>query len=194
MKNSSFVEICELVNEKGIRSVSFDIDGTVYPILKVQLRWWKSLFVNPVRAIRFYRIKKTWEERRKGNRGVEAVPQDVVFFEEFLTGMLDESLVSPEVLEWIRELSSRGVQVYFLSDHGAMSKLKRLGMAHLGKAINCLSETDELKPHGKIAELLRHKYHIDPGSHLHLGDRWTDEEQAKLLGCEFRYFRPEELF
>ena len=35
MKNSSFVEICDYVNEKGVRSVSFDIDGTIYPILKI---------------------------------------------------------------------------------------------------------------------------------------------------------------
>lgn len=194
MKNSSFVEICEFVNEKGLRSVSFDIDGTIYPILKIQLRWWKAFIFSPLRAMRFYRIKKTWEGRRKGDRGVEANPEDVTFFEEFLTDMMDESLVPLEILDWIRELGACEVQVYFLSDHGAMAKLKRLGMAHMGKPINCLTETGELKPHVKISELLRDKYGIDPKTHLHLGDRWTDEEQAKLFGCEFRYFRPEELF
>jgi len=194
MKNSSFVEICQYVNEKGLKTVSFDIDGTVYPILKMQFRWWKAFFLNPMKALRFYGIKRTWERRRKGSRSIEAHPSDVLFFEEFLTGMMDESLVPPEVSGWIQEISSAKIQVYFLSDHGAMEKLKRLGLAHMGKPINCLTETGELKPHEKISGLLRDKYGIDPQTHLHLGDRWTDEEQARLFGCEFRYFCPEELF
>jgi hypothetical protein len=42
----------------------------------------------------------------------------------------------------------------------------------------------------KISALLSEKYQIDPRTHLHLGDRWTDAEQARLFGCEFRYFQP----
>ncbi|MFL5785342.1 MAG: HAD family hydrolase [Bacteriovoracaceae bacterium] len=189
MKKSSLAEIRKLLDTRHFQSVSFDIDGTVYPIRKIQMRWWKNFFLTPMRASRFYNIKKTWETRRKGD-GVPALAEDVKFFEEFLTGMMDESLVDPDVKKWIGELKAKGTKIFFLSDHGAAEKLLRLGLWELGTPINCLTETGELKPHVKISKLLSEKYAIGPQSHLHLGDRWTDEEQAKLFGCEFRYFEP----
>jgi HAD superfamily hydrolase (TIGR01549 family) len=187
MKKSSLAEIRNLLDMRPFQSVSFDIDGTVYPIRKIQLRWWKNFFLSPARASRFYHIKKTWETRRKGD-GVPALPEDVKFFEEFLTGMMDETLVPVEMREFIDHLKAK--KVFFLSDHGASEKLRRLGLSESGTPINCLTETGELKPHVKISKLLSEKYGIDPTSHLHLGDRWTDEEQAKLFGCEFRFFQP----
>jgi FMN phosphatase YigB (HAD superfamily) len=178
MKNPSPAELDEF------RSVSFDIDGTLYPISKVQLRWWKKFFFSPRRAIRFYQIKKTWEFRRLGNSKIQITPDDVLFFEKFLTSMLDPSLVPGGIRKLIDELKKNGKEIFFLSDHGATEKLSRLGLT--GTAINCLSETGELKPHQKISELLREKYRIVPETHVHLGDRWTDEEQAKMFGCSFR--------
>jgi FMN phosphatase YigB (HAD superfamily) len=152
------------------------------------MRWWKKFFLSPARATRFYQIKKTWEKRRQGN-GTPALKEDVQFFEEFLTEMLDESLVPAEIMKLIQNLNSKGTKIFFLSDHGAEEKVKRLGLSGLGTPINCLTETGELKPHAKISSLLSDKYQINASSHLHLGDRWTDEEQAKLFGCEFRYFQ-----
>jgi FMN phosphatase YigB (HAD superfamily) len=184
MTSSSFAELKRLIQEKNLKTISFDIDGTVYPIRKVELRWWKSLLHSPLKARRFYHIKKAWEKRRKGG-GIAALPTDVAFFEEFLSSLLDASLVPQSVREGIEELRQSGVEIYFLSDHGAEVKLMKLGLH--GKSINCLTETGELKPHPKISELLL-KLGIRPPEHLHVGDRWTDEEQARLLGCEFRYF------
>lgn len=187
MKNLSLVELSEFVNERSFRSVSFDIDGTIYPIRKVQLRWWKRLFLSPGKALRFYGIKYAWEKRRKGEE-ILLAPGDIQFFEDFLTGMMDEYLVPDEIRDWITELRNCEIEVFFLSDHGAVEKLARLGLT--GTAINCLVETGELKPHHKISSLLREKYQINASQHLHLGDRWTDEEQAKLFGCSFRYLIP----
>ncbi len=181
MKNLSFAELSKF------KSVSFDIDGTLYPILKVQMKWWRKFFLSPRAAIRFYNIKKTWELKRKGDGKVPVVQEDVAFFENFLTSMLDPSLVPDEIRNLIQALRSKKVEVFFLSDHGAKEKLSRLGLT--GMAINCLGETGELKPHPKISELLR-KSGIIPETHLHIGDRWTDEEQARLFGCSFRYFHP----
>ncbi len=186
MKNSSLVELAEFVNERSFRSVSFDIDGTIYPIRKVQLRWWMRLFLSPGKALRFLLIKNSWEKRRKGE-AVDLSPGDIPFFENFLTGMMDETLVPDEIRDWITELRSCEIEVFFLSDHGAAEKLSKLGLS--GTAINCLVETGELKPHQKISALLREKYRINPSQHLHMGDRWTDEEQAKLFGCSFRYLK-----
>ena len=188
MKNSSFVELLEFVNERSFQSISLDIDGTLYPMRKMELRWWKKFFLSPGRALRFYSIKKNWEGRRKGDQTVPVKAPDVSFFEEFLTGMMDETLVPFEIRDWLKEIQGFGIRVYFLSDHGAVEKTRKLGLQGLGTPINCLSETGELKPHAKITELLLSKYGIDPGRHLHAGDRWTDEEQSRLLGCEFRYF------
>lgn len=167
-----------------IQSVSFDIDGTVYPMRKMELRWWKNFFQSPAKAIRFLRIKLLWEKRRKGSRTVDVRPEDVIFFEEYLSSMMDPSLVPEDIRE---VLGSIKVKLYFLSDHGASAKLEKLGLSHLGTAINCLSETGELKPHPEISRHLISTYGINPRTHLHIGDRWSDEEQARLLGCEFQY-------
>ncbi len=187
MKNLSLVELCEFVNEQSFRTVSFDIDGTVYPIHKIQFRWWKKFILSPGKALRFYKIKQTWEGRRKGE-SIPINPDDVRFFETFLIEMMDESLVPDEIRDWIAELGKCEIEVYFLSDHGASAKLSKLGLS--GIAINCLTETGELKPHEKISSLLREKYKIDPAKHIHFGDRWSDEEQSKLFGCSFRYLKP----
>lgn len=181
MKNLSPADLA------GYRSVSFDIDGTVYPILKVKLRWWRKFFVSPGSALRFYRIKKSWELRRKGDKQVPVSRNDILFFEEFLTSLLDPTLVPAEIHTLIHGLKEKGVEIFFLSDHGASEKLSCLGLE--GMAINCLTETGELKPHPKISALLRETYKIDPTRHLHLGDRWTDEEQARIFGSSFRYLR-----
>lgn len=186
MKNSSFVELCEYVNEKSFRTISLDIDGTLYPMKKMELRWWKKFLLSPGDALRFYKIKQKWEGRRKG-KDLPVHADDVNFFESFLVSMMDESLVSYEIRDWVKELDGFGMKVFFLTDHGAAEKLRKLGLE--GTGIDCLSETGELKPHAKISAILKDKYGIDPRTHLHVGDRWTDEEQAKLLGCEFRLFR-----
>ena len=169
-----------------IKSVSFDIDGTVYPMRKMELRWWKNFFTGPGDAIRFFQIKKAWEKRRKGSRTVDVSPEDVIFFEDFLTSMMDESLVPQDIRDLLQSLK---VKLYFLSDHGAKAKLTRLGLSSFGTPINCLSETGELKPHPEISRLLISSYGINPRTHLHLGDRWSDEEQARLFGCDFQYFK-----
>ncbi len=169
-----------------IQTVSFDIDGTVYPMRKMEIRWWKNFFLGPKEAIRFFQIKKTWEKRRKGSRNVDVTPEDVIFFENFLTSMMDERLVPGEIRELLQSLK---VKLFFLSDHGAKAKLEKLGLSKFGIAINCLSETGELKPHPEISRLLISSYGIDPRTHLHVGDRWSDEEQARLFGCEFQYFK-----
>lgn len=73
--------------------------------------------------------------------------------------------------DWINRLCLGGLEIYFLSDHGALSKIKVLELIGCGMPINCLSETGELKPHKKISNLLLDKYKLNPLKHLHLGDR-----------------------
>lgn len=181
MKNLSEIEA--FIEQNGIQSVSFDIDGTVYPIKKVQINWWKSFFSSPIPAMRFLKIRKTWEKRRQGNQEIEIKNDDVEFFEEFLADLLNSHLVPSEMRAFLNKLENKNI--IFLSDHGAERKLIKLGLK--GNAINCLTQTGELKPHKKISDFLISKYKIDPKTHLHLGDRWTDEEQAKLLGSHFLY-------
>lgn len=190
MKNLSFVELCELVQERGFKTITLDVDGTLYPMGQMKRRWWGAFVRSPGKALRFYQIKKAWEKRRKGKGDVSVAPEDVIFFEEFLVSLMDTELVPFEIRDWIRELNDCGVKVYFLSDHGTERKIEKLDFVALGTPINCLGETGELKPHAKISTLLKEKFRVDPKSHLHVGDRWTDEEQARLMGCEFRYLRP----
>lgn len=190
MASPTVSDILDLLSEQSLESVSFDIDGTVYPILRVHARWFRKFLRSPREAWRFYQIRSLWEERRLGHENIEIREEDIVFFESFLTGVLDESLVTAEVWELLRALRERKIKVYFLTDHGARTKLQKLGLSEEGVPINCLGQCGELKPHVKIGALLSGTYGIEPRTHLHLGDRWTDEEQAKLFGCEFRYFAP----
>ncbi len=179
----------DFIRSNEVRSVSFDIDGTVYPIVRVQRRWWWKLVRSFGDARRFYLIKRTWEGRRKGDAKVPVTEADIDFFENFLVSLLDPELVPGEIRVFIDSLVDRKIEVFFLSDHGARAKLAALGLGQKGPGINCLVETGQLKPHEKISGLLAETYRIEPRTHLHLGDRWTDEEQARLFGCAFRYLR-----
>lgn len=183
-------DLHELIAEKKIKTVSFDIDGTLYPIIKVQMRWWLMLLRQPIKAIKFLSIKKKWEQRRLGNQNISIVDSDILFFEHFLLSLLQvPNLVPSEIRSLLMTLQSSGIKVYFLSDHGATSKIKALELLTAGHPINCLTETGELKPHSKISVLLSQKYGLVPEKHLHLGDRWSDQEQAKLFGCHFVLFK-----
>lgn len=172
------------IDQKRIKTISFDIDGTIYPIRRVQLQWWYSLFYRPLEARRFYDIKQTWEGRRLGDGTVPVTPEDVIFFENFLVSLLTPKIVPKVMHDFLHRTKSRQ-KLFFLSDHGAGAKLEKLRLRTTGVAINCLVETGELKPHGKISDLLRSKYDIHPEDHLHVGDRWSDEAQARDLGCSF---------
>jgi FMN phosphatase YigB (HAD superfamily) len=183
--------INELIDQRGIKTISFDVDGTVYPIKKVQARWWYSLMNHPLQNLKFLLIKLKWERRRKGKQEVVIREGDIVFFEYYLTHvLLNESLVPAPLKEWIIYLKKRDLEIYFLSDHGAQAKIDILKLAEYGTAINCLSETGELKPHHRIARLLTEKYDLHASTHLHLGDRWTDEKQAEIFGCSFCFLNP----
>jgi FMN phosphatase YigB (HAD superfamily) len=178
----------QLINER-IQSISFDMDGTLYPIFKVQLRWWFQLLIRPFSALRFLSIKRTWEKRRKGDSFIDIKNQDITFFEDFLSShLLREEDVFPEIKEIFKVCKTREIKIYFLSDHGTEKKMRTLNLSGVGQPINCLLETGELKPHPKISQLLISHYKINPQTHLHLGDRWTDEEQAKIFGSLFHYF------
>lgn len=190
MKNLSDLinEVEKLIIEQNIKSVSFDIDGTVYPMKKMHQRWWRAFFLSPFKALKFLSIKKRWEQRRSG-QGKPAQASDVLFFEAFLISLMDPGLVLPEVRSFIDRLRSLGIAVIFFTDHG-VEKCRYLGLAGLGPVFNCLAEAGELKPHQKIADLFLRKFPVDTATHLHLGDRWTDEVQAKLISCQFKFFAP----
>ena len=186
MKNLShrLKELSSFIEAHQIRSVSFDIDGTLYPLNLVEKRWRKNLFHSPIRSLRFLNIRRKWENRRKG-LALQILPQDVVEFETYLESLLDRELVPSEIREWLKSLE---LDIYFLTDHGGVVKLRKLGFE--GTVVDCLKEAGELKPHIRISQVLKDKYNILPERHLHLGDRWTDEAQAKMLGSYFQYLKP----
>lgn len=185
--SEKIAEIEGFITQKEFQTVSFDIDGTLYPIRKAEIRWWRKFFLNPFQAMKFLLIRKKWEKRRKGEN-ILVTNEDILFFEKFLVeDLLRVSFVPEEIRTWIEALQQRGLEVYYLSDHGAREKISVFKLQ--GKLINCLTETGELKPHSKISELLSGTYKLRPQTHLHIGDRWTDEEQARLFGCAFKYLK-----
>lgn len=184
MKNLSekINELKAFIDAHKISSVSFDIDGTVYPLHKVKVIWWKKFIYHPYNALRFLNIRKEWEKRRLGG-AISILQEDREFFEEFLSSMLKPDLVPDEMRSFIKELEIKGVRVIFLSDHGAEKKLQKLGLK--GTGVNCLEVTGELKPHPSIAHYMLTTFNIHSSSHLHTGDRWTDEKQAELMKAHF---------
>lgn len=184
MKNLSekINELKSFIDAHKISSVSFDIDGTVYPLHKVKIIWWKKFISHPLRALRFLKIRKAWEKRRLGGP-MAILPEDREFFEAFLSSMLNPDLVPDEMRVFITELERKGVRVIFLSDHGAEKKLQKLGLK--GTGVNCLEVTGELKPHPSIAHYMLTTFNIHSSSHLHTGDRWTDKKQAELMKARF---------
>lgn len=188
--SQKITEIDQFINLNKIKSLSLDIDGTVYPINKVKIRWWIKFFVHPPMAMKFLKIRKTWEKRRAGDNSITIKKEDVIFFENFLASLLGPDLVPVEIRSWITDLGKRNIRVLFLSDHGAETKLSTLKLSTFGEAMNCLTMTGELKPHAAITNHLINVLRIDGKTHLHLGDRWTDEAQAKLMNASFMYLMP----
>lgn len=188
--SQKIAEIDQFITNNKIKSVSFDIDGTVYPLNKVKIRWWIKFLAHPPMAMKFLKIRRTWEKRRAGDSSITVTKDDVIFFENFLASLLGPDLVPSEMFQWINKLKQNRIRVLFLSDHGAEIKLKTLKLLPLGEAVNCLTITGELKPHMAITNHLTEKMAITGKEHLHLGDRWTDEAQAKLMGASFIYLMP----
>ena len=182
--------INEIIEKNNIQSLSFDIDGTLYPLRKVELRWWFLIFRKPFRTLKFLSIKMTWEKKRLGDERISILPGEIKFFEDFLVNqLLYRGLVPVEVRHWLISLKKSGRSIFFLSDHGAKAKIEIFQLSEFGACIDCLSETGELKPHIKIGNLLTENYKISSARHLHLGDRWSDKEQARIFGCSFEYFK-----
>lgn len=186
MKNQSdkIHKLISFIETHKITSVSLDIDGTLYPLRRVKFIWWMRFFLSPFMAIKFLTIRKKWEKRRLGKP--EAIlAEDLKFFEEFLSSMLDPSMVPDDIRIFLKAMADKKINVTFLSDHGSEKKLKRLGLN--GDAVNCLEVTGELKPHPLIAEYMLKNFDLVPGHHLHVGDRWTDEKQAALMNAHYFY-------
>jgi FMN phosphatase YigB (HAD superfamily) len=188
--SQKIAEINQYISANHIRSVSFDIDGTLYPLNKVKVRWWLRFFLNPAMAMKFLKIRKTWEKRRAGDQSIVVTKQDIIFFENFLASLLSPDLIPKDIKAWLTDLNNKNIRIFFLSDHGAEIKLKTLDLAAFGEAVNCLTATGELKPHAAISNHLVNHLRIVATEHLHLGDRWTDEAQAKLMNASFMYLMP----
>lgn len=182
--SSSLSEIDQLIVAKKIKTISLDIDGTLYPMKAVELRWWRRFFISPIKSLRFLMIRKRWEKKRKGGTASVTL-SDQQEFESYLIGLLSPGLVRFATLYWLRGLKERGLRVFYLTDHSVDLKLRALALPDLDGAFDGLTLSGELKPHARLARELQRATGIDPVSHLHIGDRWSDEEQARLMSCHF---------
>ncbi len=181
-------EVEKLITRYHIKSISFDIDGTLFPIRHLYRNWFAALAKCPLKTMRFYKISRTLEYYRKLNTAVDISSRDLSFFKKYLIEILFENIsVEQKLVNWIAELEQRNLKVIYLSDHATTAKLQSLNLASKN-TIDCLFQTGHLKPHASIISLLVSQ-NIHMEHHLHLGDRSTDEEQAKLFGCRFKLFK-----
>lgn len=177
-------EIEAFIAKHSIRTLSFDIDGTLYPMTLVERNWWKYFVSHPIEALRFLRIRKRWEKKRLGE-AISVPPEDIRAFEDVLLRLLTPQMVQEETRQWLRSLQGRGLRSYYLTDHSVRAKLTALRLPKLDGEVDGLSVSGELKPHPQLAAALLKLWNIEGATHVHIGDRWSDEAQAKLLGAHF---------
>jgi len=191
---SEFIKRTEkFIAKNNIRTISFDVDGTLYPMSQIKNQSFSIFKKKPFDFLKFLFIKQKIEIKRYFFHNLKITKNELNFFEIFFTNyFLNEELVVNELKIWLNHLRSRDFKVLFLSDHGTELKLNKLELSDVGISLNCLRETQKLKPHNEISILLKNKYQIDPSTHLHLGDRSCDENQAESFGCSFLYLKAEE--
>lgn len=179
----------KLISQNSVKSISFDIDGTLYPMSKIKNKSFQSFKKSPLKFILFLLLRKKFEVKRYIFNNLEISEKSRVFFENYFTQhFLDEEWIEVELRNWIVKLKNQGLQIYFISDHGTDLKLKKLKLSDIGMEINCLKDTSQLKPHQKISEILKEKFKLTASNHLHLGDRSCDQELAQSIGCLFMNF------
>lgn len=180
-------EINHFIEQHQIKSISFDIDGTLYPKWKATLLWFKSFLIGPKRAHRFKKLVRYLDSTRNLEDVINLSQSDQAFMNNFLMKNVYKKItVSPLLIDWITHLNQKGINILYLTDHFGEDKLRYLNLPQ-HQVIDCLKLTHKLKPHPTISKELK-KQNLIAQYHLHLGDRISDKEQACHFGCHFKYF------
>jgi len=185
----------------GIRLVSWDVDGTLFSYLRLSAALARMVarcgmrtgWGNAARQAReTWEFHRTVEKQRRGLNSTVIAAELAPFAraQEAESRMLEAALAAipprQRALNLLRRFSAAGVPQVALSDFECAYKLRSLGLAeHFAGTYSCRS-LGFWKPSPVSLARIQQDFGLDPGQHLHVGDRPdTDGEACARNGCHF---------
>lgn len=201
------------LQEKGIKVLALDIDGTLYPKWMLNVRMVRSLFPSLPLAKAFNWARKEYRrvqvlhptspENRaglihrqaqlvasqlRGNRTADQVKAAVEkqFYQAWERSFLSIKAY-PTMVETLEQVHSQGVKIAVFSDFPLAGKLQTLGIDELVDYAHSTEESGYLKPSAKAFSFLLDRLQVDPSQVLYMGDSYTKDccgaKQAGMHSC-----------
>ena len=192
---------------QDLDAVAFDLDGTLYPNYRLNIRLLPFLLGHWPLLVAFGRARD--RIRAEQEKAPSSFSDDFYGYQARLTAeMLNappdkigekidrlvyrgwEPLFArikllPHVTEVLAELKASGLKLGMLSDFPTQTKLKNLGIAGIWDAEICSEATGALKPSSRPFACLADALHCAPGRILYVGNSYRyDMVGAKRAGMK----------
>jgi putative hydrolase of the HAD superfamily len=189
----------------GIQAVAFDVDGTLYPNIKMYLRAVRFFLNHPLLMYHFNTVRKkirsirpidnfwilqadmlaelTNSTREEAEEAIDKLMYDE--WEQIFKGIK----VFPEIPGILRSLKQEGIRLGVLSDFRVHTKLAYMQLEGLWDGVVSSEESGYLKPNAEPFRLLLEKLNLPPESVLYVGNHYHyDIIGAKDAGMKAAYF------
>ena len=201
------------LQEKDIKVLALDIDGTLYPKRMLNVRMVRSLFPSFTLAKAFNWARKEYRRvqdlhptspenreglirrqaqlvasRLRGNRTTDQVKVAVEkqFYQAWARSFLSIKAY-PTMVETLEQVHSQGVKIAVFSDFPLAGKLQTLGIDELVDYAYSTEESGYLKPSEKAFSFLLDRLQVDSRQVLYMGDSYTKDcrgaKQAGMHSC-----------
>jgi putative hydrolase of the HAD superfamily len=196
---------------QGLSAVAFDLDGTLYPNYRLNIRLLPFLFRHGPLLAAFAKARSII--RREQEQSPGAVLPDFYDYQARLTaGLLHappeqirekidrliyrgwerhffKIKLIPHVREVLAELRAAGLKLGLLSDFPPETKLKNLGFADCWDAVLCSERAGAIKPALRPFAELAQALQCPPGQILYVGNsRSYDMDGARRAGMKTALF------
>jgi putative hydrolase of the HAD superfamily len=195
-----------------ISAVAFDLDGTLYPNYRLNLRLLPFLFRHLRFMLAFGRARNIIRREQEAQASLAAHPSSTVDFYERQAQLAAEQIKErkeeireridrliyrgwesfflkikpfPHVKEVLGEMKAAGLKLGLLSDFPPETKLEYLGLSGVWDTVLCTERIGALKPAVKPFEELANALECRPGQILYVGNsRLYDVGGAKRAGMK----------
>lgn len=188
-----------------LEAVAFDIDGTLYPNIRMYYHAFPSFLMHPRLMFHFGRIRKEIRKQpvREAFRDAQArmlsrsmgldYSRVVKLIDEKLYSTWEHSFRGVKPLKGVRDtllyFRSRGLKLAAMSDFPVERKLSHLGLDDLMDVAFCSEDTGNLKPHEAPFQRLIHDLDTHPSKILYVGNSYRyDIEGAGALGMRTAWY------